>query len=94
MKKLLPVVALLCGITFFSSCDKGNDNPVGNWRCTCFVESYVYLSPSDTVKSLKKDTVYLNANNMDQNTAKTYCQNAKSGFADTVLKQSATCTVK
>jgi len=93
MKKLLPVVALLSGIIFWVSCNKGDDNPYGDWRCTCFVTKYVYLPPADTVKTIKLDTVYLNADQVDKNTAKSFCEQSQKGYTDT-MGGSAKCIIK
>jgi hypothetical protein len=94
MKKLLPVVALLSGLIFWAACNKGDDNPYGDWKCTCFVNKMVYL-PGDTVLSPFRDTVFLSVNDVDKNTAKNFCEQAKKSFTDTALiGSSASCTVK
>ncbi len=92
MKKLLLALAV-AGLVILNSCNKGDDNPYGNWKCTCFVTTMVYLQPEDTVLSPRRDTVFLNANEMDKNSATTFCQNAKASYTDT-LGSTATCTLK
>lgn len=88
MKKFVPVAVVLSVVAFFSSCDKGDDNPYGNWKCTCFVTK-TYTTPNIV------DTVVLNQNDMDKNTAKTYCENAKKGYiASDTGAVTATCTLK
>jgi hypothetical protein len=84
MKKLLPVFALLSGIAILASCNKGDDNPYGDWKCTCFVTKMVYLTPSDTVRSPILDTVYIAENDMDKNTAKAFCQKSATSYKDTI----------
>jgi hypothetical protein len=95
MKKLLTVPALLlCAFTFLASCNKGDDNPYGDWRCTCFVTKikYVYTA-TDTITTPILDTVYLQANDVDKNTAKSFCEQARMGYTDTV-GGTAACTVR
>jgi len=91
MKKLL--LALAVSGVVLTSCNKGDDNPYGNWKCTCFVTTMVYINPEDTVRSPRMDTVFLNANEMDKNSAKTFCENAKTSYVDT-FGSKATCTLK
>lgn len=93
MKKWLLTLTVLSGFAFLSSCDKGDDNPYGNWKCTCIVSRLVYLHATDTVKSPKLDTVYLNANEMDRNSAMTFCNQAKKSYTDT-LGGTANCIFK
>lgn len=91
MKKLL--LALTVAGVAFTSCNKGDDNPYGNWKCTCFVTTMLYQHPEDTVRTPRLDTVFLNANEMDKNSAKTFCENAKTSYVDTFGSR-ATCTLK
>lgn len=77
MKKLIPVAIALISMALLPSCDKGDDNPYGNWKCTCFVTR----TYSPTLQYI--DTIVLNENDMDRNTAKAYCEKAKEGFMDT-----------
>jgi hypothetical protein len=95
MKKLFPVVlALLSGFILYTSCNKGDDNPYGDWKCTCFVAKNVtIITGTDTVKTVAKDTVYLTPYDMDKNTATSFCEQAAKGYKDT-LGTTATCTLK
>jgi hypothetical protein len=90
MKKLL--LALAVAATLYS-CNKGDDNPYGNWKCTCFVTTMLYVHPEDTVRSARLDTVLLNANEMDKNSATAFCKNAQTSYVDT-FGSNATCTLK
>ncbi len=84
MKKLLPIAAtaLLTGFIIVSSCKKKDDNPVGNWTCSCtVVASGVTTTPSFTYSSTAK------------NTATASCASVQSGYI-AVGATSATCTLK
>lgn len=78
MKKLLPVAALLVGI--LSSCNKGDDNPYGDWRCTCFITKNYYISGT---KYTMKDTAVLYADDMDKESATSFCTTSQLGYVDT-----------
>ncbi len=93
MKKMLPLIALSFGTLFVLSCNKGDDNPYSDWRCTCFVTKYVYLTPTDTVLHPKLDTTYLTVDDVDKNTATTFCQQAASGYTDSA-GSTAKCIIK
>jgi hypothetical protein len=93
MKRILPIVALLTGTLLVSSCNKGDDNPYGDWKCTCFVSKMDYWNVGDTVRTARLDTVYLLANDMDKNTAKSFCDQAKTSYVDSV-GSTATCNLK
>ena len=93
MKIKLPIVALLTGAIFAVSCNKGDDNPFGDWKCTCFVSKMDYWNMGDTVRTARLDTVYLTANDMDKNTAKNFCDQAKVSYTDTV-GSTAKCSLK
>ncbi len=95
MRKLLTIaVSLFVGLSFFASCDKGDDNPFGDYKCTCFVaRSELQIIPPDTFIVIKYDTVYHTANDMDLKTATSFCAQAQAGYTDT-LGTSATCKLK
>lgn len=95
MKKIFALVAILAGgLMFFSSCNKGDDNPYADWKCTCFVTHLTYvIDPPDTVIVPVFDTVYLQANDMDKVTALSFCQQAQMGYTDTI-GGSAACKLK
>ncbi len=95
MKNTFPFAALLvCGLLYFASCNKGDDNPYGDWRCTCFVTSIdSVITPTDTILVPQLDTVFLTANDMDRTTALSFCEQAKKGYTDTV-GGSAACKLK
>jgi hypothetical protein len=86
MKKLFPlVVAVACGLLFFVSCNKGDDNPYADWKCTCFVTQVDSLrTPTDTIPIFTYDTVYLQANDMDRVSAESFCKQAQVGYTDTL----------
>lgn len=95
MKKIyaLLIAALGCS-SLLSSCNKGDDNPYGDWKCTCFVKKVSYIIiPPDTTIVTTLDTNYLNAMDMDMNTAKSFCERRQIGFTDT-LGGTAVCTLK
>ncbi|MBL7692636.1 MAG: hypothetical protein JNM41_13680 [Flavipsychrobacter sp.] len=93
MRRILPIVALLTGTLLVASCNKGDDNPYGDWKCTCFVSKMDYWTAGDTVRTARLDTVYLMANDMDKNTAKSFCDQAKTSYVDT-FGSTATCNIK
>lgn len=90
---MILALTAVSGISLLASCDKGDENPYGNWKCTCFVTRMVYISPEDTVLKPRYDTVYLNANEMDKASAKKFCEQAKTSYTDTI-GGSATCLFK
>lgn len=90
MKKLLPAAALLFSVIYLLSCNKGDDNPYGRWRCTCFINKYYFV---DTNKFLMRDTAVLFAENMDKESATAFCSSTQSGYSDT-LGSAATCKLK
>ncbi len=93
MKRILPIVVLLTGTLLVASCNKGDDNPYGDWKCTCFVTKMGKWNPGDTVFTPRFDTVYLMANDMDKNTAKTFCEQAKTSYVDSA-GSTASCSLK
>jgi uncharacterized protein (DUF697 family) len=91
MKKFLPVIlAVAGGLLMTASCNKGDDNPYGDWRCTCFVTKAM---KQDTVIVFEKDTAILIANDMDKESAKAFCETTKQSFVDT-LGSAALCNLK
>jgi len=91
MYTLLVVVA---GLTILSSCNKGDDDPFGDWKCTCFVKKIGYIyTPTDTTQYITLDTTYLSAFDMQKSTAKSFCERAQLNFTDT-FGNSANCIVK
>ncbi|GAA4469763.1 hypothetical protein GCM10023093_29760 [Nemorincola caseinilytica] len=91
MKRSFAITAiLLSGILYLASCNKGDDNPYKNWKCTCFVTQFYYI---DTVKKTFFDTVTLKADNMDKNSATSFCTSAQTGYLDT-FGSFAKCTLK
>lgn len=96
MRKLLPALfAVFACISIFVSCNKGDDNPFGDYKCTCFVakSQLKIVPPDDTVVEIIYDTVYLKAHDMDKNTATSFCTQAQAGYTDT-LGSSAKCNLK
>jgi hypothetical protein len=95
MKKMYALLIAVLGCTsLLTSCDKGDDNPYGDWKCTCFVTKVSYLIiPPDTTIITTLDTMYLNAMDMDLNTAKSFCERRQTGYTDT-LGGKAVCTIK
>lgn len=91
MKRSFAVTALLLsGILYLASCNKGDDNPYKDWRCTCFVTHYYFI---DTVKKSYLDTVVLAADDMDKLSATSYCNTTQAGYVDTI-GSFAKCNVK
>ena len=91
MKKFLPVIfAFAGGLLMTASCNKGDDNPYGDWRCTCFISKAV---KQDTVIIFEKDTAVLIANDMDKESAMAFCETTKLGYSDT-LGTAAKCDLK
>ncbi len=85
MKKLIPIaLLLLTSGAVLQSCNKGDDNPYGDWKCVCFLEQKLYNL---------KDTVVLYENDMDRNTAKAFCEKAKQGYIDS-SGTTADCNIK
>ena len=92
MKRSFAVTALLLsGILYLASCNKGDDNPYKDWKCTCFVTHYYYFS--DTVKKTRLDTVTLAADDMDKLSATSFCNSSQAGYVDTI-GSFAKCTLK
>ncbi len=89
MKKLFPVAIALLSPVLLASCDKGDDNPYGNWKCTCFVTT---AGTGSTF--VHTDTVVLYENDMDRNTAKSYCDKAKIGYDSLSIGRVADCKLK
>jgi hypothetical protein len=91
MKNFLPVIyAISGGLLLMASCNKGDDNPYGDWKCTCFINK---ARLQDTVVVFDKDTAVLLANDMDKESAKAFCETTKQGYTDT-LGTVANCTLK
>jgi hypothetical protein len=90
MKKLLPTAALLIGILYLSSCNKGDDNPYGDWRCTCFITKNYVISGT---KYTMKDTSVLLAEDMDKESATAFCNTTQLSYVDTI-GSFAKCAIK
>lgn len=88
MKKFTTVaITLLLSMGAFMSCNKGDENPFNDWKCTCFVTT------TDTVSS-HIDTVVLALDNVDKANAESLCTKSQAGYVDTTLGRSATCKLK
>lgn len=84
MKKLLPIAAtaLLTGFIIVSSCKKKDDNPTGNWTCTCVV----------TVAGTTT-TYPITYTSQAKNTAQASCTTAQAAYISAGAS-AATCTFK
>jgi hypothetical protein len=92
MRKVLLTAGFACAAALtFTACNKGDDNPYGNWKCVCLVKQYYFVN--DTTVAYRNDTGYYTLDAMDRNTAKSFCDKTQVSYTDT-LGTIANCLFK